>query len=152
LANLSAFGLDVRLSGLARSYGAIYTRYADDLTISGPTELSHGLRTLLPLVKQIVRQERFLIHPTKTRVLREHQRLTVTGVVVNEKPNVSRQEFDRLKAILTNCHRFGPSTQNREQVDDFFNHLRGRIAFIAMLNPARSEQLNELFRRIDWTK
>ena len=48
LANLSAFGMDVRLSGLAKSYEAKYTRYADDLTFSGPAELSHGLRSLIP--------------------------------------------------------------------------------------------------------
>lgn len=152
LANLSAFGLDVRLSGLAKCYGANYTRYADDLTISGPAELSHGLRSLLPLVKQIVRQERFLINSSKSRVLREHQRLTVTGVVVNEKPNVAREEFDRLKAILTNCRRYGPSTQNRQQVADFRNHLKGRIAYVAMLNPVRGKRLSELFHKIDWTK
>ncbi|MBM4075944.1 MAG: RNA-directed DNA polymerase, partial [Planctomycetes bacterium] len=33
LANLSAFGLDVRLTGLARSFGATYTRYADDISL-----------------------------------------------------------------------------------------------------------------------
>jgi RNA-directed DNA polymerase len=36
LANLVAFGLDVRLAALARKLGATYTRYADDLTFSHP--------------------------------------------------------------------------------------------------------------------
>jgi len=35
LANLAAFGLDRRLAGLAAALGATYTRYADDLTLSG---------------------------------------------------------------------------------------------------------------------
>ena len=88
----------------------------------------------------------------KRRVLRAHQRLTVTGVVVNEKLNISRGEFDLLKAILTNCRRYGPSTQNREEVDDFYRHLQGRIAYVGMLNAARGQTLGELFRRIDWTR
>jgi hypothetical protein len=92
------------------------------------------------------------VNVAKRQVLRAHQRLTVTGVVVNEKLNISRSDFDRLKAILTNCLRFGPSTQNREQVDDFCRHLQGRIAYVAMLNPVRGQTLGELFRRIDWTK
>ena len=152
LANLSAFGLDVRLSGLAKSFGANYTRYADDLTLSGPDELSHGLATIIPLVQQIVRQERFFVNKEKRRVLRSNQRQTVTGVVVNEKPNVSRVDFDRLKAILTNCLRHGPLMQNRNHVDDFYHHLQGRIAHVAMLNPSRGQKLNELFLRIDWTE
>ena len=40
LANLSAFPLDLRLSGMARSFGAQYTRYADDLTFSATNDFS----------------------------------------------------------------------------------------------------------------
>lgn len=152
LANLSAFGMDVRLSGLARSFGATYTRYADDIAISGPNELSHGLRTIIPLVQQIVRQERFFVNKAKRKVLRANQRQIVTGIVVNEKPNVSRTDYDQLKAILTNCLRHGPSTQNRSQVDSLFHHLQGCIAYVHMLNPQRGAKLKALFARIDWTK
>ena len=35
MANLAAFGLDVRLTALAESWGGRYTRYADDLAFSG---------------------------------------------------------------------------------------------------------------------
>ena len=152
LANLSAYWMDVRLSGLAKSFGATYTRYADDLTISGPAEFGHGLRSVIPLVQQIVGQERFFINKLKRKVLRSHQRQTVTGVVVNEKTNVSRVDFDRLKAILTNCLRHGPSTQNRDRVESFFHHLQGCIAHVSMLNPARGQKLTEIFRRVDWNK
>ena len=103
LANLSAYSLDVRLSGLARTFGATYTRYADDLTFSGPQRFGTSLRDFIPLVSQIVRQERFRLNGSKRKVLRSTGKLIVTGVVVNEKLNVSRREFDRLKAVLTNC-------------------------------------------------
>jgi len=152
LANLSAVRLDLRLTGLARSYGAVYTRYADDLTISGPQSLSAGLRTLIPLVEQIIRRERFRSNAHKRCVLRAHQRLSVTGVVVNVKSNIARSDFDRLKAILTNCVREGPSTQNRESRENFQAHLRGRIAHVQQLNPQRGSQLLELFHRIDWRR
>ena len=36
LANLAAFSLDRRLTGLAAAFGLAYSRYADDLTFSGP--------------------------------------------------------------------------------------------------------------------
>lgn len=35
LANFSAFGLDVRMAGLADRFAAAYTRSADDLLVSG---------------------------------------------------------------------------------------------------------------------
>ncbi len=152
LANLSAYRLDLRLTGMARSFGARFTRYADDLTISGPVELSRGLRTLIPLVQQIIRRERFQSNRKKRQVLRAHQRQSIAGVIVNTKPNVSRATFDRLKAILNNCVRQGPSTQNREGVDDFAAHLRGRIAHVLQLNPARGQRLLAIFQEIDWRR
>lgn len=152
LANLSAYRLDLRLAGLSKSYGATYTRYADDLAISGPKELAGGLRVLIPLVQQIIRCERFRANTAKRRVLRAHQRQTIAGVVVNAKPNVARDHFDRLKATLTNCVRLGPSTQNREQVADFTSHLRGRIAHVQQLNRVRGEKLMVLFNHIDWRR
>ena len=152
LANLSAYRLDARLTGMARAFGADFTRYADDLTISGPEELSYALRTLIPLVEQIIRRERFQSNRSKRQVLRPHQRQVIAGVVVNVKPNVSRAAFDRLKATLTNCVRLGPATQNRDQVSDFQAHLRGRIAHVLQLNPARGESLLALFEKIDWQR
>ena len=152
LANLSAFSLDVRLSGLARAFGAAYTRYADDLTFSGPAAFGHSLRDFIPLVSQIIRQERFRVNRAKRQVLRANRALVVTGVVVNQKVNVPRRQFDRLKAVLTNCVREGPSTQNHAGHPRFAAHLRGRIAHVGQLNPARGAKLLALYDRIDWKR
>lgn len=150
LANLSAYALDVRLSGLARAFGGRYTRYADDLTFSGSRGFLRALPTFVPLAKQVIRDERFRLHRRKGKVLRNNQRQTVAGVVVNERTNVDRREFDRLKAILTNCLRSGPASQNRDGRADFAAHLRGRIAHVANLNPARGRKLLALYEQIRW--
>lgn len=152
LANLSAFSLDLRLSGLARSFGAAYTRYADDLTFSGDEQFLNSLAIFIPLTEQVVRAERFRTKRTKRRVLRNNQQQQVAGVVVNERPNVRRADYDRLKAILTNCIRRGPSTQNHDRHADFAAHLRGRVAHVAMLNPARGARLLRLYEQIDWNR
>ena len=150
LANLAAHSLDVRLAGFAKSFGANYTRYADDLTFSGPESLIRALPTFLPLATKIIRGERFAVNVRKRRVVRSNQCQRVTGVVVNGKVNVARKDFDRLKAILTNCLRHGPQSQNRDQRDDFAAHLRGRIAHVCQLNPRRGEKLRRLFEQIRW--
>jgi len=152
LANLSAFPLDLRLSGMARSFGAQYTRYADDLTFSGDERFLRSLAVFLPLVGQIVRSEGFTLHKSKRKVIRNSQRQTVTGVVVNTRPNIARRDYDTIKAILTNCIRRGPSTQNHARHESFAAHLRGRIAHVAQLNPARGAKLLALYAQIDWNK
>ena len=85
LANLSAFGLDVRLSGLLKKFGGNYTRYADDLTLSGPDDFRYALRCVIPLTEQIVRSERFRLNHRMRKVIRRGHRQLVTGVVVNDK-------------------------------------------------------------------
>ena len=145
LANLSAFSLDVRLAGMAAKYGARYTRYADDLTLSGPGKSIPALREIIPFAQWIVRNERFTVNTNKRRVLKRHQQQTVTGIVVNEKLTLSRAEFDQLKAILTNCIRHGGTSQNREGHADFASHLRGRIGHFLSVNPERGEKLRVLY-------
>ena len=150
LANLSAFSLDVRLYGMAAKYGARYTRYADDLTLSGPGKSIPALREIIPFAEWIVRNERFTVNKLKRRVLRRHQQQTVTGIVVNEKLTLSRAEFDQLKAILTNCLRHGPASQNRDSHADYASHLRGRIGHFQSINPERGGKLLEMYKRIEW--
>jgi retron-type reverse transcriptase len=152
LANLSAYRLDVRLSGLARSFGAKYTRYADDLTFSGDARFAKSLRVFIPLVRQICHQERFRVHPQKRKVLRRHQRQRIAGVVVNDKPNIARDHYDRLKATLVNCVRTCPSSQNREGHDNIAAHLQGSIAQVQQHKRRRGEKLGALFQRIDWSR
>jgi hypothetical protein len=78
------------------------------------------------------------------------QRQEVTGIVVNARPNLRRVDFDRLKAILTNCVRHGPREENRRGAADFRSHLQGRVAHAAMVNPERAQKLQSLFRQIAW--
>lgn len=152
LANLSAYSLDVRLSGIARTFKAHYTRYADDLTFSGSRQFAGALSDFIPLVERIIHDERFVVHKGKRRVLRNNQRQSVTGVIVNSRPNIRRDEYDRLKATLHNCLKLGPATQNRDQHERFAEHLRGRIAFVTQLNPDRGAKLLALYERIDWRR
>jgi RNA-directed DNA polymerase len=136
LANLAAQALDRRLAGL----GANYSRYADDLTFSG----GHRIRGLLPAIAAIARDEGFRVNPRKTRLMSSGRRQTVTGIVVNGRPNVARAEYDRLKAALHNAVRDGPGELDRDA-------LLGRIAWVASLNPARGRKLRSTFATIDWS-
>jgi RNA-directed DNA polymerase len=150
LANLCAFSLDLRLDGLAHVLGARYSRYADDLVLSGPASLRAAVPRVRAWVARIVAEEGHALNPCKTRLGTQAGPQTVCGVVVNAHPNLPRTEFDRLRAVLHQCGLHGPASQNREGHADFRVHLLGRIAWATQLNPQRGRRLQALWQRIDW--
>src|SRR5258706_3750751 len=89
LSNLLSRRLDARLAGLARKLGFTYTRYADDLTFSGTPETLRLIGYLLARVRHIVAGEGLAVNEEKTRVQRPNMRQGVTGIVANQRPNVS---------------------------------------------------------------
>lgn len=145
LANLAAFGLDRRLTALAQSVGATYTRYADDLAFSGG-----GAVAILDTAGKVIVDEGFRVHPNKTTVRRRHQRQQLTGVVVNQRLNVPRREYDALRALLHNAAATGPEGQNRERHPEFRSHVLGRISWVASVHPGRGAKLREAFDRVRW--
>ncbi|HEV2758467.1 MAG TPA: reverse transcriptase family protein [Acidimicrobiales bacterium] len=151
LANLAAFGLDRRLAGLASSAELTYTRYADDLAFSSVEHRpERQSRRLVDCIGGIAEEEGFRVNVAKTSVRQASQRQRLAGVVVNERVNIERRQYDLLKATLHNAARRGPAGQNRSGHPAFRDHLRGRIAWVHQLTPARGERLLATFAQIDW--
>ncbi len=151
LANLCAFRLDSRLEGLARSAGATYTRYADDLAFSGGPSFARVVHRFQHHACAIVIEEGFVPNFRKTRIMRQGVRQRLAGIVVNERLNVARVDYDRLKATLTNCLRHGPTSQNRNGHPDFRAHLLGSVAFVESIHAERGVRLRRLLEQIDWS-
>lgn len=150
LANLGAFRLDCRLAGLAEAAGARYTRYADDLLFSGGADFARQARRFEAAVGALVIEEGFRLNHHKTRVLRQGRKQHAAGLVLNDKPNIDRRDFDRLKAILTNCVRHGPASQNRDHHPDFAANLEGRISWVRFIHPEKAGKLRGIFDKIEW--
>ncbi len=152
IANLAAFRLDRRLSALAGALGMTYTRYADDLALSSPRRhTADELSATIKLITRIATAEGFRINPTKTSIRRAGQRQQLAGIVVNERPNVNRREYERLKATLHNAARFGPTSQNRGHHPQFRAQLLGRISWVRQVHPERGDRLLATFADIDWS-
>ncbi len=77
-------------------------------------------------------------------------RQSVTGLVVNDRPRVARETFDRIKAILHNCVRRGPGSQNHEGHPDFRGHLRGLVDWVSASDEVRGAKLGAMLRAIVW--
>lgn len=150
LANLCAFRFDARATGLAKKYGYDYSRYADDLLFSGPARGREFVKQFQIWVGAIALEEHFEINMRKTRAMRRSARQHAAGLVLNERPAISRAEYDALKATLHNCVTRGPESQNRAAHAQFRAHLSGRINYMATISPQRGERLRAVFERIEW--
>lgn len=133
LANAIALKLDHRLAGLAKAHGFVYTRYADDLAFSG--EDAQVARLLLKRAESIVRAEGFRLNRDKTRVMTQASAQRIAGVTVNTVPGWSRDQRRRLRAELHRMRTQGPADA------PLWQRLRGKLAFVRMLNPAQAKRL-----------
>jgi hypothetical protein len=102
--------LDLRLIALARDARCTYTRYADDLTFSTnemlfPSEIAVNIRGSEWIIGEKLRREienaGFTLNDRKTRMSLRRSRQTVTGLVVNAKPNISQDYWRYVRAM---CH------------------------------------------------
>ncbi len=149
LANLACTRLDRRLTGLAASLGAVYPRYVDDLFLSGTPALHR--RAVAVRVAAIAADEGFRVDPGKTRSAGSGRRQTVLGAVVNTRPTLLRPERDALRALLHNCAVSGWASQVRDRDPATFrDHVLGRVAWAASVDPVLGARLRDLAARIDW--
>nr|AAL40743.1 reverse transcriptase RT-Ne144 [Nannocystis exedens] len=143
ITNLLCRRLDRRLHGLAQALGFVYTRYADDLTFSGRGEAAESKRVgkLLRGAADIVAHEGFVVHPDKTRVMRRGRRQEVTGVVVNDKTSVPRDELRKFRATLYQIEKDGPADKRWGNGGDVLAAVHGYACFVAMVDPSRGQPL-----------
>ncbi|MCC7538040.1 MAG: RNA-directed DNA polymerase [Deltaproteobacteria bacterium] len=151
LSNLVCRRLDSRLTALAASVAAHYTRYADDLTFSFREEPTKGLGHFLWWVNQIIGQEGFRENLGKRRILRPTGQLRVTGLVTNSGLSVPRDARRRFRAILHDCRQRGVTAEATGH-EEPRAYLLGFSAYVQMVQPAtgaklRAEVLALLARR-----
>ncbi len=116
LSNLMNYFLDVQLTRLAVRYRGVYTRYADDITFSFSRDRPRRVRGIIQKTRQILRRKGYKLNRKKLRILRRHQRQTVTGLVVNEHPQLPRQTRRWLRAVRHHVRDGRPSTLTTDQL------------------------------------
>lgn len=134
LSNLVNYEMDARLSGLAAGFGAIYTRYADDITFSFRTPDSRPrVGDAIWLTKSILAEYGYRPHiKRKLSIRRRHESQRVTGLVVNDRVNLPRETRRRLRAIAHRIRTGRPATLTAEQ-------LAGWRALMAMIETQRAQ-------------
>lgn len=146
LANLVCNELDLKLDKLAQEHNCTYTRYADDIAISGDALPPAGHIT------QAIEGEGFRLAATKMRVTKLGQAHYVTGLSVSDPsgPHVPREFKRRLRQELFYCRRFGirdhlSRIKRDESYQKGINRLDGTVRFVSSIESRHGEQM-----RRDW--
>lgn len=144
LTNLLCRRLDSRLSGLARHFGFVYTRYADDLVFSS-AQTEARVVSLQRGVLEILESESFLVNPDKIAIMRRGARQSVTGLVVNggDGPRISRRDLKRFRAVLHDIERNGVDAVSEKMGQSAQSYARGYVSFIHMVSPEVAVKLRE---------
>ena len=134
LANLYCMQMDTDIATIAELNNLIYTRYADDLTFSHPDK-KHRMGTYISEVTNIVSQYGLKINKKKTRIRKPNQRMSVTGVVINQKLSVPKWKWRNFRAKLHNILK-----ENQKVSLEDYQQMRGYCEWIKSLHPKRGNQ------------
>ncbi len=148
ITNILCAKLDRRLNGLAQKLGFTYTRYADDLTFSATGAGTKNINKLKSLVLPIIESEGLTLHPDKTRIMRKGSRKEVTGIVVNEKPNIDRKTLRNFRALLHQLSQEGLAGKHWGTSPDLLSAIEGYANFVYMVDAEKGKKLQEQVKAI----
>jgi RNA-directed DNA polymerase len=148
LSNMICFRLDKELMGIAKEARCIYTRYADDITLSSHQPPTALFAVSLPQagrfspdllgskLRNVIQQNGFIINPDKVHYADRHSRRIVTGLKINELLNVDRRYVRNIRAALHSVETLGIEDAEKKFQEkhggctSLAAHLRGKISFL----------------------
>jgi RNA-directed DNA polymerase len=154
LSNLAAEKLDKRLNDFAFDNGFVFSRYADDLTLSArrlPQNMSIG--EIHRKIVCTIRECGFKENRKKIRIAGPGSKKIVLGLLVDgEQPRISREMYKRIDRHLHAAMKFGiADTAKHEDFDSaygFYNHLSGLISFVKDVDKKRWSDFHERFSKL----
>lgn len=141
VANLVVRRMDHEVQSMASDRSLTYTRYADDLVLSGAGEFSRDMcRDVVRLIRRIVSHNGFHLHEKKTRLTSPGGRKVVLGVTVTDSGiKLSREIKARLANHLYGAGKFGigrhASSRGFTSTVGFVRHMRGLLAYAHDIDP-----------------
>lgn len=166
LSNMICFRLDTDILRIAKGARAIYTRYADDITISTyqqPAPLFDGTlpsvgrfspEMLGPALRDAFESNGFTINLDKAHYADKNSRRIVTGVKINAGLNVDRRYVRHIRALLHSVETIGLHDAQQKYTDKggkgtLAAHLRGKISYIIYLKCATDPVVRSLALRFN---
>jgi len=138
LSNLIFIKLDTQLEKLAAQFDYRYTRYSDDITFSSSHK--YHLGTLIHKAKKILFNNRFKINDRKTRIMSKFKPQVVTGLAVNIKVNIVRDDIRKFRAFLHYC-------EKSNLRNEFTEYIFGYLSYVKSINHILYESI---IRKYEW--
>jgi RNA-directed DNA polymerase len=134
---------------MAAKAGLKYTRYVDDITLSG----SFPLESFSKVAVRILNQAGFKVKRSKLIFYGPNDRSServVTGVAIRGGRLTAPADY--VRSLEDELHAAIHESHHKLVEGDFAprEHYRGKIAYIKWLDPERGLRLLKLYRRVKW--
>lgn len=142
--------IDQRLNGACNKAGLSFTRYVDDITISGPFDLEKSKSGFAASVSKIMSEHGFKMHPGKLEFGRLDEGTPITKITIRRgHPDVRREYLHELHRQLNDANDLA---RDREFLGPYFTRgqIAGRVRFVCWINPGRRKQLIAKLNSIPW--
>ncbi len=149
LANLALEPADRRIDALCRKHNLAFTRYVDDMAISGDRDLTQFQGTIIKAVNDCG----YAIAPEKIRYMGRDVPQVVTKLCVNDKLRPTREFMASVKAEIWECLNAGAATVAAErgvQLRNLKNSLTGKVSHIRGADLEEGRNLRGMLCGVDW--
>ena len=139
ITNIIMYDFDERIGSFCGKKRIAYTRYCDDMTFSGDFDD----KEVIELVKYELKKLGLFLKNRKTVVVPRTKRQAVTGIVVNEKINLTKEYKKKIRQEMYYIEKFGIESHAKNQgildIPAYLLSLKGRIAFVLQTCPDDKE-------------
>ena len=130
----------------------VWSIYSDDLAISHPSEgiSREKVDEVVENICNIINHSGYKVNRKKTRVLRKGQSQRILGCTVNDKLNIPRSRYLRIRSLIHNCFHHGFESQaarcDKDNGEAVIQYIRGMLEHFKQIRLDRYELLNEKFQ------
>jgi hypothetical protein len=162
LSNIVCQKLDNRLSGLAKRFGLLYSRYADDITFSSLHNVYQVDSEFQKEMYRIIQDQGFRVNEKKTRLQKDGYKKEVTGLLVHDQVNVQKRYTKELRMWLNLWERYGyekankiflneaePIAMTKQKIKkaELRNTLEGKLNYLSMVKGPQNTTYLKLINR-----
>jgi len=137
--------IDQTINDYCMKRNITYTRYSDDMIFSGNMYLGN----IIFLVRDVLKKNGFCLNKDKIVVAGKGKQQKVTGIVVNEKPQVDKRYRRQIRKEIYYIGKFGieehlsritiDRSVSRALEKQYLRELLGRINFVLHVDNANKE-------------
>ncbi|MEL5445070.1 retron St85 family RNA-directed DNA polymerase [Serratia ureilytica] len=138
LSNLVCLRLDQRIGKYCENKALTYTRYADDITISG-NKLT-VIRKAWGIIKLIIKDEGYTINKKKELLSGPQSQRKVTGLIVTPRIGIGRDKYNYYRGEIFKLVKKGDTYS--------IDRLNGILSFIKNVDKDKYNKLNEYYKKI----